>query len=236
MTRAPLSTAQRTASGIWSWSLLPPGLAEPSQVETDRSCASGATPTIPSGPAAGPAAGLGAGARPWQSLRRGWCPRPASMVATRVPCSGLAPMLSWPSAVAGAGDVGAAGEHAVQVRVLAVHAAVDHGDLDAGALGDVPGLGDAGLGEPVFLVPPGVGVGGGAASGQRRRRRSAGKGQGHQRGGGPAAPGCCSGHSGPIGGCTSGTGARWCTGCWAGSADAQGNSVKNIVFAGRRPW
>ena len=36
MTWAPLSTAQRTASGIWSWSLFPPGLADPSQVETER--------------------------------------------------------------------------------------------------------------------------------------------------------------------------------------------------------
>ena len=45
--------------------------------------------------------------------------------------------------------------------MAAVHAAVDHGDLDAGALGDFPGLGDAGFGQPVFLVPPGVGVRGG---------------------------------------------------------------------------
>ena len=66
---------------------------------------------------------------------------------------------------AGAGDVGAAGEHAGQVRMLAVHAAVNHGDFDPGALGNLPGFGDAGLGEPVFLVPPGVGVGGGAARG-----------------------------------------------------------------------
>src|SRR6478735_6926898 len=103
MTRAPLSTAQRTASGIWSWSLLPPGLAEPSQVETDSSCASGATPTTPSGPTAGlpagPAAEPEALAVGLAVASGAWCPRPASMVATRVPCSGLAPILSWPLAL-----------------------------------------------------------------------------------------------------------------------------------------
>src|SRR6478736_3000759 len=99
MTRAPLSTAQRTAAGIWSWSLLPPGLADPSQVDTDRIWASGATPTIPSEPTPVPGEGLGLGLGLGLALApAGWCPRPASIVATSVPCSGLAPMLFWPSA------------------------------------------------------------------------------------------------------------------------------------------
>ncbi len=102
-----------------------------------------------------------------------------------------------------AGDVRSPGQHALEVRVFAVHAAVDHGDLDVGALRDVPGFGDAGFGEPVFLVPGGVRVG---RRGQRQSSRGAapGQGQGHQRGGGPAVPGCCSGHSGPIGGMAAG--------------------------------
>src|SRR6476620_4277650 len=94
MTFAPLSTAQRTASGIWSWSLFPPGLAEPSHVEPERISASGATPMMPSGMFLdGVALGLGFALAAFL----GWCPRPASMVATSVPCSGLAPMLFRPS-------------------------------------------------------------------------------------------------------------------------------------------
>ncbi len=228
MTRAPLSTAQRTASGIWSWSLLPPGLADPSQVETDSSWASGATPTMPSGPTVdrrGAGAGLG-GRRP-----RRWCPRPASMVATRVPCSGLAPMLFWPSGAAGAGDVDAAGEHAGQVRVLAVHAAVDHGDLDVGALGDLPGLGDAGLGEPVFLVAPGVGVRGGrgcvsaAATVPPARAKAINAEAVRRRRAVALVIRVLSAE------CAQGCGAAGAT-AGARSADAEGNSVKNIVFAG----
>src|SRR5688572_24811621 len=100
MTLAPLSTAQRTASGIWSWSLLPPGFSEPSQVDTARIWASGATPMMPSGLVFdGEGVGEGLALALGFLGGGGWCPRPASMVATNVPCSGLAPMLFCPSGV-----------------------------------------------------------------------------------------------------------------------------------------
>ena len=235
--------------GIWSWSLLPPGLAEPSQVETDSSCASGATPTTPSGPTAGPAAGpvalalgLAVASGPGARGRRAWWPRGFRVRVWRRCSPGR-----WPSRRR---KCRAAGQHAGQIRMPAVHAAVNHGDLDAGALGNVPGFGDAGLGEPVFLVPPGVGVRGarpGSAppwTPRRRgprpstRRRSGGAGlllwsfRSYRR---TAARGAAArALRGGLAGWGTGA-AGWASriqpGRACGLSDAEGNSVKNIVFA-----
>ena len=200
MTRAPLSTAQRTAWGIWSWSLLPPGFADPSQVETDSSCASGATPTIPSGPTVGPALGLGLG---FAVDFAGWWPRPASMVATRVPCSGFAPMLFWPSALP-----------APETSTPPASTPARSGCLPSTPLSITATLTLAPLETSQALVMPdsasqyclsrqSSACAAGAAV-KAAVKGAARKGQGHQRGGGPAAPVCCSGHSGPIGGTAGG--------------------------------
>jgi hypothetical protein len=61
--------------------------------------------------------------------------------------------------LSGAGGVVATGHGSLEVRMAGVHAAVDDGNLYSGALGNLPCLGDAGLGQPVLLIAPFVRLG-----------------------------------------------------------------------------
>ena len=192
-------------------------------METDRISASGATPTMPSGPGAGAAPGLGLAVD-----FGGWWPRPASMVATSVPCSGLTPMLFCPLAVP-----------APEASLPPATAPFRSGCPASTPLSMTATLTSAPLETSQALVIPDsasqyclsrlVGLGGGR---RRQRRRQAA---------------CCKGHRSTAEAVRRNRavalvirvqsallGALHCRRC-PDSAEAQGNTIKNIVFAGHWP-